>query len=406
MNSSWKDKWIEDIDLLSNTLVNKHKNLFFNINKVAFEESVDNLKNMVDKLDYNDIKVEISRVIANVGDAHTAVKLPVKHILPMEFYWFKEGIYVVYATQEYKKIEFLKVIEINNILIEDVIDELTEIISHENKSYLKANIVNYIQAIELLYGLMIVDNVDGCIMKFESLSGEIRTEKINSIDIGKYNEAKNHENNKNNNVVNSIEVDKLIKDKNKKIEMPMYRRNSNENYWFEYLDQEEILYFKYNACREGEIEHIEDFIYKLINVIEKNTLKKLVIDLRNNTGGDSRLLEPFIEYIKNNKDINETDKLFVVIGRDTFSSALLNAFQFKKSTNAILIGEPTGGKPNCYGEIEKFTLPNSKFLITYSTEHYKLIDDDKCESVFPDINIELGILDFINGQDPVLEYIK
>ncbi|MGL5352775.1 MAG: S41 family peptidase [Clostridium sp.] len=404
MSISWSEKWIEDINLLRDTLIKKHKNLFFNITKECFEESIDNLKNMIERLDYNDMKVEISRVVASVGDAHTAVKLPVKNILPMEFYWFKEGIYVVYALSEYKKVEFLKVIEINNMPIEEIIDELTEIISHENKSYLKANIVNYIQAIELLYGLMIVDNVDSCTIKFEDLKGEVITEKVNSIDIIKYHEIKNQENNEFGIKGNNKEKDRFSEGNGHKI--PMYRRKSNENYWFEYLVKENLLYFKYNACREGKNESIESFIDKLTNVIDKNNVGKLVIDLRNNTGGDSRLLEPFIEYIKNNKYINKQANLFVVIGRDTFSSALLNAFEFKNNTNAILIGEPTGGKPNCYGEIEKFTLPNSNFLITYSTEYYKLIDDDKCEYLLPDINIEVGIVDFINGKDPVLEYLK
>ncbi|MGL5087226.1 MAG: S41 family peptidase [Clostridium sp.] len=410
MSSSWKNKWIEDIDILRNTLVSKHKNLFFNITRECFEENIDNLKNMVEKLDYNDMKVEISRVIASVGDSHTAVKLPVKYIFPMEFYWFKEGIYVVYALEEYKKIEFSKVIEINNTSIEDIIDELSQIISHENKSYLKANIVNYIQAIELLYGLMIVDNIDNCIIKFENLKGEIITQKVNSIEIIKYHNLKSVENNKDNSKQQdrkiNYSVNKTIANNTNKNRMPMYRRNSNRNYWFEYLEKENLLYFKYNACREDSQELMGIFILKLISVINKNNMAKLVIDLRNNSGGDSRLLEPFIEYIKNNRTINKEGKLFVVIGRDTFSSALLNAFELKNKTNAILIGESTGGKPNCYGEIEKFTLPNSKFLITYSTEYYKLIHDDNCESLFPHINIEIGIIDFINGKDPVLEYLK
>lgn len=397
MSTNWKSKWIEDIDLLRDTLTNYHKNLFFNISKGDFYENIEKLKNIIDKLDYNDMKVEISRIVASVGDAHTAVKLPMKYILPFEFYWFEDGIYVVYAVPKYKKLEHLKVIEINNMPIKEIIDELTEIISHENTSYLKANIVYYIQAIELLYGLLIVDNIDSCIMKFEGLNGEITTEKIYSIDTIKYSELKSQE--------NGIGAEINNKDI-KVIKIPMYRKNSNENYWFEYLENDNLIYFKYNSCREGVNESIESFIANLIILIEKTSNKKLVIDLRNNTGGDSRLLEPFIDYIKNNNYINKKGNLFVVIGRDTFSSALLNAFDFKNNTSVILIGEPTGGKPNCYGEIEKFTLPNSKFIVTYSTEYYKLIDDDKCESLVPDINIEIGIRDFINGKDPVLEYLK
>lgn len=393
INNVWNDKWIEDIDCLKDILINKHRNLFFNITRERFEANIDNLKTIIGKLDYNDMKVEISRLVASIGDAHTAVKLPMNYLLPLEFYWFKEGIYVVKALGEYKKLEHYKVIEINNIPIAEVLDELSEIISHENSSYLKSNIVKYIQSIEVLYGLIIVDNIENCTIKFESLNGEVETENIRSVDVINYNKLLENDNNS--------RVNQGLRES-----MPVYMRNSNRNYWFEYLENERIVYFKYNACRDTLEQPIDIFIKELIDFIEENNIEKLVVDLRNNTGGDSRLLEPFIEYVKKNKKINIQGNLFVVIGRDTFSSALLNAFSFKDNTNGILIGESTGGKPNCYGEIEKFILPNSKFLITYSTEYYNLIEDDKIESLLPDINIDISIYDFVNGNDKVISKLK
>lgn len=392
-NNIWVDKWSEDIEFLKSNLIDKHKNLFFSISREVFDERIEELKEIIEKLDYNDMKVEISRVVASIGDAHTAVKLPMKYILPLEFYWFKEGIYVVKALEEYKKMEYCKVIEINNIPINKILSEVSEIISHENNSYLKANIVKYIQSIEVLYGLTIVDNIKECSIKFESLNGKVKIENIKSMDIISYNKLvdNNYKKSVNNEIYNV---------------MPLYMRNSYKNYWFEYLEDKGIVYFKYNSCKETIEEKIEGFINKLINCIEKNPVKKLVIDLRNNTGGDSRLLEAFVIYVKENKKINRHGRLFVVIGRDTFSSALLNAFSFKNNTNAILIGEPTGGKPNCYGEIEKFILPNSKFLITYSTEYYKLIENDNVKSLVPDINIDISIYNFINAKDAIMSMIE
>ena len=135
-------------------------------------------------------------------------------------------------------------------------------------------------------------------------------------------------------------------------------------------------------------------INETIDFINYNNIAKVTIDLRNNLGGDSTLIQPLINFINGNDKINRKENLKVIIGRETFSSALLNAYEFKFDTNAEIIGEPSGGKPNCYGEILKFTLPNSRFIVNYSTRYYKLIEDDTILALYPDINIQESISDY------------
>jgi len=134
-------------------------------------------------------------------------------------------------------------------------------------------------------------------------------------------------------------------------------------------------------------------------------VESLIIDLRNNFGGNSSLLTPFMNYVKRCDKINRKNKLFVIIGRETFSSALLNAYFLKENTSAIFLGEPTGGKPNCYGELERLTLKNSGLTVCYSTKYYKIIEDDSLPSLLPDVNIALTIQNYVNNEDPCLEYI-
>ncbi|MEI6101032.1 MAG: S41 family peptidase, partial [Eubacteriales bacterium] len=114
--------------------------------------------------------------------------------------------------------------------------------------------------------------------------------------------------------------------------------------------------------------------------------------------------DPFIDWLGNYVKTGKA-KVFVIIGRDTFSSALLNAFSLKNKTGAILIGEPTGGKPNCFGEVQYFRLKNSGLLVRYSTQYYKCIKDDKMLSLFPDAECPLAFADFILNKDPCMDYI-
>lgn len=71
MENTWEKKWIEDIEYLKEELKKRHKNLFSYTEEESFNEKIESLKNMVNELDYEEMKVEISRVVASLRDAHT-----------------------------------------------------------------------------------------------------------------------------------------------------------------------------------------------------------------------------------------------------------------------------------------------------------------------------------------------
>jgi len=63
--------------------------------------------------------------------------------------------------------------------------------------------------------------------------------------------------------------------------------------------------------------------------------------------------------IRNDK-INQAGKLFVIIGRTTFSAAMGLSIELERQTKAIFVGEPTGSSLNAIGEMNPITLPYSK----------------------------------------------
>ena len=68
----------------------------------------------------------------------------------------------------------------------------------------------------------------------------------------------------------------------------------------------------------------------------------------------------------------------------------------------MVLGEPTGQKPNTYGEMRNFTLKNSKLQVTYSTKLFRTEEGDP-ESMTPDVLVEPTRDDVLAGRDPVLE---
>jgi hypothetical protein len=68
-----------------------------------------------------------------------------------------------------------------------------------------------------------------------------------------------------------------------------------------------------------------------------------------------------------------------------------------------MIGTPTGGKPNSYGNVRNFSLRNSGFQVNYSSTFFRLIEGSDPPSVTPDLRVETTLRDYREGRDPLLQ---
>ncbi len=389
MDEKWIDKWKQDLEQLREELPKKHLNLYFGQSEESFFCSIDKLKMELESgdLDHFVVIARIAEMISAFKDAHTTLYIPGKWFLPFDFYWFDEGIYIVGGGNSYRALLGCRITHINNLEIKEVISRLKTVISYENESFLKSQLPKYIKVAEVLYGLDIIDG-----LKELSIGVEYGDGIISEIMIKTY-------------TTQELSVDRLWVDNLLDCEIPLYRRKRDENYWSHHLVDENTLYINYNCCKNMKSTGVKVFFDGVLEDINRLKVSKVVVDLRNNFGGNSRLLEPFILELKKWVLEDNIRRVFTIIGRDTFSSALLNAYSLKNDVGAILIGEPSGGKPNCYGEVLYIELLNSKLRIRYSTKYYDIIEDDSQESLFPDIKFEVKFDNFIRCKDPVMDYI-
>lgn len=135
-------------------------------------------------------------------------------------------------------------------------------------------------------------------------------------------------------------------------------------------------------------------------------VSRLVWDVRFNGGGNSqpgtRLAEKLADFMHR---MDNPPRVYVVLGAATFSSAILNALDFKRLLGACWVGEETSGKPNHLGEVRSFTLPASGLQVQYSTKYFKNVDEE-VDTLVPDVLIPMTFDDYRQGVDPVYEWIK
>ena len=63
----------------------------------------------------------IARIVATVGDAHTTAVLPRHSRLPLECYWFKEGIYITRAVPEFAHLRQKRIVAVQGTPIDEIV---------------------------------------------------------------------------------------------------------------------------------------------------------------------------------------------------------------------------------------------------------------------------------------------
>lgn len=364
--------WLEDIEQLKNELPRLHNDLFYAGSEAEFYSRIENLQRGLNSMGAYDIVLELARIVATARDAHTTVVLPQNYRLPFDCYPFAEGLYITATDKANKELLNARILEIGASSTADVYQGIADITPHENMQFVLSCLPKNITCVDILYGLGIAEYVDSVDITVLDSEGKTVRQSVRPVEYPKYQSER-------------VNVPSL----------PLYRQREGEFYWSTF--SEGVCYINYNKCRDMEApaSSVSEFCDQLTKELtDNNKVDKLVIDIRHNSGGNSELFKPFLQWLGKNKDLNQHGKLFVIVGRDTFSSASLNLFYLKYNTDAIFVGEPTGGKPNHFGEVKYLELRRSGLYVRYSTKFYHLVDDDAQLSFVPDIECPVSFADY------------
>lgn len=378
------DERAADVDFLGRELPRLHKNLFFTLKAPEFKALVERFKGSLPGLNDDEFRVGLSRLVASIGDAHTALRPPLEHAFPLMLYWFKEGIFLTNTSKEHEDVLYRKLVAVNGHPIAEAVRAFGEILSHENDAQLKSSIPQFLASAEALHGLRLIEDAGKAVFSFEDDAGRKTDVAMTSLPLRA--------------------APAWAVDTRDASAWPLYMRDRQKAYWFAALPEAKAVYLKYNSCREMKDQPFAAFVKDVFAAAESGQADRLILDLRNNGGGDSSIFEPFFKALANAPRINRKGGLYVILGRQTFSSAVLNAIDLRKRTPAVFVGEPTGGKPNHFGEVKTLTLPRTKLEVSYSTKFFPQSFEDT-PSLMPDVVVEVSIADHRARRDPVLAAI-
>jgi hypothetical protein len=379
------ERWRADLQQLATELPKLHLDLFFAQPREEWEAKVADLDAQLDGLEEHEIVVEFMRLVASVGDGHTAVQWwqgPVqRRSFPIQVHPFAGELRVVQAPRDLAWSLGAKVTAIGGRPIDEAWQRVAEIVPHDNDAAVAANAPLYLETTWIAHALGLGHDRDHATFTVMTEAGEEK-----ALDVGPNGPGMGPQ----------FGAEPKVE--------PLWRQRRGEAYWFTIVPEQKLLYLQYNRCAEDPKRPFAELVAELAKAADAETIETFLIDLRHNGGGNSLVLHPLYRAIGASKALRAKGHLFAAIGENTFSSAMINAVELKKGWNALLVGGPTGGKPKSYGEIKYLELAHSKLKVSYSTKLFALLADD-APSVMPDLEAPVTWAHWKEGRDPALEAI-
>jgi hypothetical protein len=346
--------------------VRRHRRPFHSISEPEFDAKVSELSARLPYLSHDDAVVSFRGIAASIGDGHTFVAAPSRPRFPIELCWFGEDLTVTRAGAAHRELLSARLLAIGGHPATDVHRQLQWLIPQsENHWYVLAKSVELMRQPEVLAALGIVP-----LFRFMDETGGEKVVSLAPAD------------------------EPLVAAEH----APLSMRHMEEPFWFSRLAEQDAIYVQFRSY-----DGLQTNAAPLFTAFAEQPAAKLIIDLRQNGGGDFWAGREWLLAPVQRLGL-VSGQLFVLVGRRTFSASMVNAIDFSRETEAILVGEPIGARPYGYQENGWFELPNSGLRVSAATRLYRF--GPESEPCFhPHQRIETTRADSVAGRDPALEWV-
>ena len=401
-------KWITDFDFVVNSIKTNHPNPYFRVSREEFEAFADKQKKVVqNSFSPEESLIAVMKVVAKLRDGHTQIyskdNFGTDILLPLRTYVFEDGVYIISVVEEYNSLMGAKLLAVNGIKIEEVEKRLNSIIPSDNDFGRRNYLPMYLSKTAYLKGLGVIESTDSVRLKLITVDGIAKDIAIKTVKA-----SSDHEWFKRS--LNGPGNFQYVNPFNGHV--PEYLKafySGYKNFKYRYINREKALYLQINQLVDSPQQSFADFQYDFWDYFDRNTnsIRSFILDLRFNTGGNGPLIIGFVkELIKREKILH--DKNFsVLIGRQTFSAAIMLVSQLKTYTNATFFGEPMGGPLHLWSTaLQLGTVPSGNFEFHVSSSEFFMDLPAGKNYIFPpQIPFPVISSDFFSGRDKLLDYI-
>jgi hypothetical protein len=391
--------WLADVRLAVESLPQLHNDLYALVPKAEWESrSVEYLSWAAEPgRSREELLVGLMRLVASVGDGHTLVRIGPEYYLPFSFYRFEEGYVALAVPSGSPELLGARLASINGHPVAEVEAALAAVIARDNSMALANQFPNYVIIPFVLEGLgLAAHGASSFDFGFVLADGTERSVSVAPVRYEALREAVTQAGSA------PTPLSSLVP--------------GRAAYGFARVPGTDVLYLAYNSCREDMALPLKAFAADLAAELDSGGYRAVLVDLRRNGGGSSPLFWPVEKVLAERSAAGRGPgglSVYVAIGRRTFSSAVLNAMELRSgqawagvpAAGAVFVGEPSGGRPNHYGEVKTLPLPSLQATLCYSTKHFVMWKGNDDDAIYPDLPTPLRYVDYEGGRDVVLEAV-
>ena len=395
-------EWRTDIRTVATSIRETHPRPFRTTDGQTFDAAAASLLADVPELTDKEIIVRLAALVALIDDGHTRLAIPREYPgiglefghtptaqpahdalrfaqLPVAVAQFADGVFVTAAIPEHRDLIGLRLVAIDGMSVADAMDAVQAITFAENEQLSRLMGADRLSLPEALVSLGVARSADSVNLVFEEQDGTARTAAIRPL--------------------SAAPVDWVGPFPNDGL--PLRFRRPGDKFWAEYVEDGNFVYMQMDEIGDGEIP-LAQFVVDTLDLATRRDAR-LVIDVRNNFGGSGGLNRTLVTSLIRNDSLNRHDRTFVLIGRRTFSAAQMLVNELERYTRVTFVGEPTGSRPDHFGDPRKIRLEHSGLTLRVSRLHWSSYTAfDERASTYPDFPVEWTAEQYFSGEDPAL----
>jgi len=387
--------WRSDIDYLVREAQTAHAGPERPAFSEGFLDHVARLRLGIPELSNDQVHTSLMKLLAILNDGHTALHGPrsdtklefTQGVLPFKFYWFPSGIYVVSGAGEWADYAGSQVLQFGELPAEEVLSRMSAYRGVDNDMmWTWVGPQFYLGQLSLLREVGVAVEQGAVRVLIRTAEGEQRSLEVAG---GEHRHLR-----------------KLRPFPFQSGEPPLYLSSVDTNYWIKSMPEHGAVYVQFNQVRDAPLESLAAFSERLRQTLTTVHASNLIVDVRHNNGGNNTLLRPLVRAMIEFEMRSPEHKLFVLMGRNTFSAAQNFINRVERWTSAVFVGESSSSCPNFVGESNEFVLPFSRLEGSISNLYWQDSDPwDRRKAIAVNLPVVLTAEQYFEGIDPVLELV-